>query len=236
VALPEDLLSSPAVPLTRVLPSDLAAAYSEDAAPSLMRPRAEVFVLDQTRPLRKPRVAGSRPEYIALVRRMVDLKMLEFTSAPRAVNGVFAVGKDEDNDRIIIDAQPANRLFVDSPHVALTNPSHLMQLQLPSLARMSSGKSDLSNYYHHLSLPAWMRPFFALPPLSPSELRELGLPPDTQFPMCTTMPMGFSHAVFLAQSAHLHILYFSGALSPSDNLLSLSSPDVTSSCFPRRCY
>ena len=229
VALPEDLLHSPAVPLTRVLPSDLVAAYSEENAPALMRPASEVFLLNCLRPLHKPAVAGPRSEYLSLVRRMTSLSMLEFTSTPRAVNGMFAVGKDEEADRIIIDAQPANRHFIDSPHVALANPSHLVQLQLPPQGAMYSGKSDLSNYYHHLSLPQWMRPFFALPPLSPSELRELGLPLDCQYPMCTTMPMGFSHAVFLAQRAHLHVLYSSGALSPSDNLLSLSSPDVTAS-------
>ena len=40
--------------------------------------------------------------------------MIAFTAEPLAVNGLFAVEKDSDTDRLIIDAQPANRLFIDS--------------------------------------------------------------------------------------------------------------------------
>jgi hypothetical protein len=155
--------------------------------------------------------------------------MLSFTSAPLAVNGVFAVGKDADSDRLIIDAQPANRLFVDSPHVSLPNPSHLVQLQLPADAPMFVAKTDLSNFYHHLGLPAWMQPYFALPPLTPAELLACGAPSGAAFPMCVTLPMGFSHAVYLAQTGHEHVLYGSGALSREDSLLSLRSPAVSAS-------
>src|ERR1700682_5168964 len=109
---------------------------------------------------------------------MMQAGMLSLTAQPEAVNGVFTVGKDAESDRLIIDAQPANRLFVDSPHVALPDPSHLVQLQVPRRRRMFAGKSDLSNYYHHLGLPVWMQPYFALPPLTPEELAELGLPAD----------------------------------------------------------
>jgi hypothetical protein len=155
--------------------------------------------------------------------------MLSFTSAPLAVNGVFAVAKDADADRLIIDAQPCNRLFVESPHVSLPGPSHLVQLQLPPETPMFVAKTDLSNFYHHLGLPAWMQPFFALPPLSPAELASVGAPSGASFPMCVTLPMGFSHAVYLAQSAHEHVVYGSGALSRDDGLLCLRSPSVSSS-------
>jgi hypothetical protein len=140
---------------------------------------------------------------------------------------VFAVGKDADSDRLIIDAQPANRLFVDSPGVSLPNPSHLVQLQVPRGQRMFVGKSDLSNFYHHLGLPSWLRPYFALPPLTPQELAQCGAPADAAYPMCLTLPMGFSHAVFLAQSVHQHVLYSARALDPRDSLLHLLSPTVT---------
>jgi len=226
VSLPDSLNI---VPIDRVLPPDVAVRYTAAAAPALLRPYAERFVLDLARPLRRPRIAGSRAEYVQLVRRMHAVGMLSFTSTPLAVNGVFAVGKDADTDRLIIDAQPANRLFVDSPHVALPNPSHLVQLQLPQDAPMFVAKSDLSNFYHHLGLPAWMQPYFALPPLTPTELLACGVPPGAAFPMCVTLPMGFSHAVYLAQTGHEHVLYGSGALSRDDSLLSLRSPAVSAS-------
>jgi hypothetical protein len=46
--------------------------------------------------------------------------------------------------------------------------------------------------------------------------------------MCLTMPMGFSHAVYLAQSCHQHVLYSAHALQPCDDILGLASPVVTS--------
>jgi hypothetical protein len=210
-----------------VLPPDLAAAYAHDASPALLRPLRQVCALDQAAPLRAPRVAGTRCEYVRLVGRLVQQGMVGFTAAPLAVNGVFAVGKDADSDRLIIDAQPANRLFVDSPGVSLPNPSHLVQLQVPRGQRMFVGKSDLSNFYHHLGLPSWLRPYFALPPLTPQELAQCGAPSNAAYPMCLTLPMGFSHAVFLAQSVHQHVLYSARALDPRDSLLHLLSPTVT---------
>jgi hypothetical protein len=225
VALPEQLNI---VPMARVLPPTLAAVYSQPSR-HLLRSAHEVFVREYVQPLRRPRVAGSRSEYVRLVGRMQAEGMLGFTAEPRAVNGVFTVAKDDASDRLIIDAQPANRLFVDSPHVQLPGPSHLVQLQVPAGATVYVGKSDLSNFYHHIGLEPWMQPYFALPPLTPAELRQLGLPTDAAFPMCVTLPMGFSHAVFIAQHIHEHVVYSSGALNPQHSVLQLTSPVVSAS-------
>jgi len=229
VALPSDLH---VVPLTRVLPPDLAKQHDGPvSATTLARPLADIRRLDAEQPLASARIAGSRAQYVALVGRMHAAGMLGFTHTPMAVNGVFAVRKDADADRLIIDARPANRLFVDSPHVELANPSHLVQMQVPSGARMYTGKSDLSNFYHHLGLPGWMQPFFCLPPLDDEELHSLGLCSRAcggHFPMCLTLPMGFSHAVYLAQQAHLHVLYSSHAVEDKDNLLHRSCADPLS--------
>ena len=224
ISLPQNLNI---VPILAVLPPAVAAQYSEAASPALLRSSTAVLTMDFVKPLRRPRVAGTRAEYVRLIARMAEQGMLGFTAAPKAVNGVFAVGKDADSDRLIIDAQPANRRFVDSPHVALPGPSHLVQLCVPRGRRMYVGKTDLSNFYHHLGVPTWMQPYLALPPLTPAELTTCGLPHGAAFPMCLTMPMGFSHAVFLAQSAHEHVVYSSGALQREDSLLCLASPAVS---------
>jgi hypothetical protein len=233
VALPSSLNI---VPLINVLPPEMSARYvhappavssAPPTAPSLLRSAADVWALNLTSPLKPARVVGLRSEYCKLVQRMVQQGMLSFTAHPKAVNGVFTVGKDAESDRLIIDAQPANRLFIDSPHVSLPDPSHLVQLRVPKGWLMFVGKSDLSNYYHHLGLPAWMQPYFALPALTTEELTSLGLDPSLNHPMCVTLPMGFSHAVLLAQSCHEHVVYSSGALRREDGLLRLSSPDVT---------
>ena len=228
VALPEQLQL---VPLTSVLPPAVAATYAEPESPALLRPELDVLILNSAAPLRSPRIAGSRAEYVRLIGRMLEAKIIEFTNCPRAVNGVFTVAKDAAADRLIIDAQPANRLFVDSPHVALPNPSHLVLMQVPAGTTMFAGKSDLSNFYHHLAMPTWLRPFFALPPLTAAEMRSLGLGDalcaGASFPMCVSLPMGFSHAVYLAQSAHEHVVYATGALRREDNLLRMTSPLLT---------
>ena len=218
VALPSELNK---VPLTRVLPPHLVQTYNT-FSPSLLRSEEEIDILSHTDPIGPPRIGGSRAEYVALVGRMHKVHMMAFTNTPLAVNGMFCVGKDVLSDRVIIDARPANRLFVDSPHVELANPSHLASLQIPRGSRMLTGKSDLSNFYHHLELPRWMCPFFCLPPLRPEELLSLGLDPagcGGVYPMCTTLPMGFSHAVFLAQESHMHVLYSVGAVRKEDNLV-----------------
>ena len=56
---------------------------------------------------------------------------------------------------------------------------------------------------------------------------ELDLPGDQLvYPMCTTVPMGWSHSVLVAQSVHEHTLYSSGALRREQSLLArLASSD-----------
>lgn len=228
IALPTQLHI---VPVTSVLPSAIAQAYSDPAQSCRrLRPLSEVAELDSTHPLKPARVAGSRHEYVQLIKRMRQQGMTGVTSTPKCVNGVFAVAKDADADRVIVDAQPANRLFIDSPHVALPNPSHLAQLRVPKGARMSTGKSDFSNYYHQLGLPTWMVDYFALPPLSAVEWRSIGVDCSSdvpQYPVCLTVPMGWSHAVYLANTAHEHVVYSSGALRREDNLLHLADPTLS---------
>ena len=216
------------VPLLDVLPPELAHSISKPS-PALLRSASEVAtLLREGKRLPRPRVNGSRTEYLKLVRRMYTEGMLRFHAEAAAVNGPFTVAKDADTDRLIIDARFANVLFVDPPHVPLCGPSHLVQLHLPSGAGMYVAKSDLSNFYHHLGLPEWLQPYFALPPLRPEELAALGLPPGAAFPCCTTMPMGWSHAVHLAQAVHMHVLYRARAVHPEDNLLCMLSPSVSS--------
>ena len=226
IALPDSLRI---IPLESLLPPDVAAAYEPAAASSLLRSSLEVYERDLADPLRRPRIAGARTEYVRLIGRLVAEGMVSFTDAPLAVNGVFAVLKDADADRLIIDAQPANRLFIDSPAVRLPDPSHLVQLQVPAGASLITAKSDLSNFYHHLGLPAWMQPYFALPELTCAELASIGHSDSSTrlHPMCITLPMGFSHAVYLAQTVHEHVVYSSGALSQRDSLLHLADPTVT---------
>jgi hypothetical protein len=177
-----------------------------------------------------PRVHGSRGEYVALLRRMLAKGMIGFTTEPKAINGLFAVEKDAASERLIVDARPANACFVPPPAVTLPTPSHMAALQLPAAQCASRApplvvaKLDLSNFYHQLRLPPAWCPYFALPPLDASEAAQLGVTAVPVYPMCLTLPMGFSHSVALAQAVHEHVLYSCGAVSKRDNILNLRSP------------
>lgn len=213
IALPSSL--SP-VPLLSVLPAALGDLYSR---PSALLLRDVPLKVD-----RRPHVFGSHSEYVRLIRRMLDNGMVSLSTNPKVVNGVFAVPKDTQEDRLIIDAVFANAFFLPPAKVELPDPSHLARLCATKGSSVYVVKSDLSNYYHHLSLPEWIRPYFCLVGI-PSA--ELGLPGDgLVYPMCNTAPMGWSHSVLLAQSAHEHTLYDSGVLRRERSLLSCVSSSV----------
>lgn len=201
--------------LLDLLPSDLQSLYSSPNL--LLRPTHEV------KKVRKAVLLASPSEYVQLIQRLYDLGMIEFTQNPKVINGVFGVPKDGDSIRLIIDARPANAVFIDPPAVRLPTPDLLSQLVVPADQPFYVAKVDLDNYYHRLTLPGWMRPYFALPSVRSSDIAGLhdSFGPDAQiYPCCKTLPMGWSHSVFIAQAAHEHLLNTKTALSPTDRIAS----------------
>jgi len=148
--------------------------------------------------------------------------MASLTTQPKIINGVFCVPKDDKEDRLIIDAVFANAWFVEPAKVRLPDPSHLARLIVSAdSGPLYVAKSDLSNFYHHLALPQWIRPYFCLVGVRAS---ALGLEGDHEvYPMLHTVPMGWSHSVNVAQAVHEHTLYSGGALDRSASLLSPAS-------------
>jgi hypothetical protein len=170
--------------------------------------------------IKTPHVFASQHEYILLLKRMKEVGMVNFTKHPKCVNGCFGVPKPDGEIRLVIDAQPANSKFSLPPHVDLPNPSHISNINTSQHnSSFYVSKCDLSNFYHHISLPEFMQPYFALPPIHSSEIFNDDDSNEYIFPMCTTIPMGWSHAVYVAQNIHLHILYSNKILSQSDNIL-----------------
>jgi hypothetical protein len=118
---------------------------------------------------------------------------------------------------LIIDARPANSSFIDSPKVELPTPDILSDLQIEHNQNLFVAKVDLDNFYHRLRLPNWIRPYFALPPIRKCDV-GLGDSNDFVYPCCTTLPMGWSHSVFIAQSIHENILNQSPHFPLTDRL------------------
>jgi hypothetical protein len=196
VSLPE---AAGTVNLLDVLPPAVAAR--------LRSPSPDLLVRDEPTRSVAPLLNCSRGEYVRLLQRMRGAGMLDFTTQPRVVNGIFAVDKDGGQaQRLIINAIPANTVFADPPRTELPNPELIAALVLERAAQLYVAKCDISNYYHQLALPDWLRPFFALPPVRRDDLGLDGDADERVWPCCRTLPMGWSWSVFLAQQAHLNIL------------------------------
>jgi hypothetical protein len=218
------------VPFLSLLPTALADYYSNPTATLVLDPHARALPTASS----SPRFFGSEKEYIKLLLRMQRLNMIAFTTSPMAVNGVFGVPKDETEIRLIIDATPTNTLFVPCPSVRLPDPSHLARLYVPRGRQLWMAKSDLESFYHQLALPEWLQLYFALPGLNLQRLMDVGLIPHSKeydpasilYPMCTTLPMGWSHSVFVGQSVHENVAYTLGGLNSCDNIVQINSPIV----------
>jgi hypothetical protein len=178
--------------------------------------------------LPKPRAFASPSEYHALIKRMVDIKMVEFTENPIVVNGLFGVPKPDGNIRLVIDGRPANDVFVEPPHIALPTPDLLSKLEVPEGKKLYVAKTDLSDYYYRISIPAWMRKYFALPGVRAGDIDMGGTYGDdtTIYPCLTVLAMGWSHSVFCAQSIHEHIINSFTSLKPADRITPTSDLKV----------
>ena len=198
VSLP-DLTGATAVNLIDLLPPEAAALYLERAC-LRSSPSAMAFV----RPPRFTRNC-SQPEWVKLVQRLQSLGMVAFTAEPLVVNNVFGVPKDGDRVRLIVDARPANQVMIDPPPVSLPTPDLISKLQ--AIGPFVVAKVDLDNFYHRIRLPEWLQRYFALPPVAASDVGLAGFAPGTLvYPCCVTLPMGWSHSVYIAQTAHEYLL------------------------------
>lgn len=202
VPLRADTVSLPSTPptvdLLSKLPPEIAAHYADPT--NLLRPDLPAFPAPVAA---RPRHGGggASAEYHKLILRLRDLRMVDFTTAPLVVNGVFAVPKPNNKQRLIIDARPANAVFVPSPPVKLPSPADLAAMEASGPFFVAG--LDVSDFFHRLRLPEAFRPYFALPPVPGA---VVGRPEELVWPMCTTLPMGWSHSVFVAQAVHEHFV------------------------------
>lgn len=202
VALPD---VAGAVDWLGMLPPDDAAFYSDPAR--CLRPLSELPTLKQPP---RARVFATAPQYVALLRRMFSIGMLDVLGVTqvRAVNGLFGVPKPDGTIRLIIDARPANRLFVDPPHISLPTPDILGRLRVPAGKRLWVAKTDLSDFFYRFRIPEWMRPYFALPPVKAGAIGFGHIYGENTlvYPCLAVLAMGWSHSVYGTQKSHLHLL------------------------------
>lgn len=193
------------------LPDDLRARYLDPR--SLLRRPCEAIPSAAAVPIR------DQLEYEKLVRRMHVAGMVDFVLNPIVVNGVFCVPKDDNALRLIIDARRTNAIFVTPPHVDLPTPDLLARLTVGTGQPFYVAGDDADNFYHRLRLPREWMPYFALPPVRTTAIGIDGEWGDRLvYPCCLTLPMGFSHSVFIAQQVHEHIIYSRTSLLRHDRI------------------
>lgn len=201
--------------LLNILPAHLASLYADPslvlrAAPSRCRVRPQPYLT-------------SYSEYVSLIRRLRDVGMVVFKHHALVVNGVFAVVKDDNSLRLIIDARPANSCFIEPSHIDLPTPDLFARLRADPLNALWVAKVDIDNFYHRISLPPWMHDYFGLPPVRAGDLGLRSTFGDSWiYPCCTSMPMGWSHAVYAAQQAHNFILDSRTFFQPCDRVTDCS--------------
>jgi hypothetical protein len=152
-----------------------------------------------------------KEEYHALLRRMREANMVKFVEEgvfeglKGVTNGVFCVRKSVDQDRIIIDLRHGNSHLKDPPKVELPTPDMWTRLVLPPGEKLLVGKSDLGHCYHSISTEnvSYLWRLFGLPAC---DGRAMGFGAGRFVPVPTTVPMGWKHAVHMAQTAHLNFI------------------------------
>ena len=221
VALPD---AAGRVDITQHLPPHVAAYYSTPNA-CLRVPAPPLPGAPRPPRLPQPRVYAERKEYVALVKKMLSCGMVTLTAVkPRVINGLFGVAKPDGKIRLIIDARHANRIFAEPPHVELPTPTLLGNMEAPPDRKLYVAKCDLSDFFYRFRIPLWMQQFFGLPSLTAAELglQHVHGASAVLWPMFTCVAMGWSHSVYLTQTAHEHILDTSTRLKRRDRITATS--------------
>ncbi len=218
--LQADRVSLPAddrqVPILDLLPAELAARYSSPN-PEILRPPDEV----KSAPCAF--LVSSDRDWLSIVlalhsRRMVVFKLECELKGP--VCGAFGTDKGDGRQRFVGDCRPANELWCDPPHLELTGPDHLSQLQAQKGVPIAKAKDDLDNCFHRLRTPDWFHAFFPLPPVRAADvgLGHVHGVDTPVYPCCTTLVMGFSHAAFICQESHLNVIRTRTTFDPADRI------------------
>eukprot|EP00732_Lithocolla_globosa_P000786 Lithocolla_globosa_v1_NODE_302_length_4591_cov_5.920414.p1 type:complete len:669 gc:universal NODE_302_length_4591_cov_5.920414:2346-340(-) len=159
-------------------------------------------------------------EYLGLCSKLSAANMMVFLEEGEALvmNGQFGVKKTDITTRLIDDMRPANLVFKPPPPAGLPMPSDLGNIVVPLKSRVCFGKRDCRNFYHKFKLPKHLWPYFCWRPLWSTDV-DLDGPRRLVYPARTTLPMGWSAAVYLGQAAHEGILYGGSSVKRQHSLM-----------------
>lgn len=163
----------------------------------------------------------SSDEYIKLCEELFIRGMIKFRKDAKVTNGLFAVPKKDDVQRLIADLRKANSHFAVPEKVTLCGPDVLAKIQVPPGRRLVQATRDIRDFYHRLAMPPEWWQYFAWPALDvafvPSAAAQ-GLS-GMMYPCLVSLPMGFSHSVRIAQIVHERVLHQMMRLPRQDQIL-----------------
>ena len=186
----------------------------------MLRPVTEVAHMDtQLSPAGRhddPFFLRSRRHDVGFIRDLVKVGSVGFVEMAVEHVGLFFVAKKAGAQRFIVDACASNRHFVRPPDGPLTGEKNFamsnFREHLRTLIIWFVGSDDIKNAFHQMDIPGKLQTFFELPSVVASEVCYTGntvnqkrLAPDSlKNPVPTTLPMGFSWALFFCPDVTDH--------------------------------
>ena len=157
------------------------------------------------KPYLDPSLRGSAKKYAQFLAVLRRAGIIEFVNSHGICEvGAFAVRKEDKRQRLVLDARIANLYFAAPPRTSLPSGASLSAIRVDREVGLFFSGLDLREYFYHLRLPEELRGYFHLPPASAGMLQQEGLCKEfprsqTLFPRLIVVPMGWTHALDLAQ-------------------------------------
>jgi len=131
--------------------------------------------------------------------------------------GLFGVGKNDLEDRLIYDRRPENATMAKLAWAHLPSGACYTRMLLDPCEFLRGSGDDLRNFYYTLRLPEnWIRFNSFGRRLSAKAIRALGLCPRVPYRLCfRVLGMGDVNGCDIAQAVHEAVLRRHGLLSPS---------------------
>ena len=181
----------------------------------------------------------------ALVERLLKSRMVELVPEEHLphdkhggllVGGLFAVGKNESEDRLIYDRRPQNAISRRLKWAQLPAGACYTKMLLEPHQYLRGSGDDLRNFYYCLSLPDnFVHNNAVGRRVNPRIVADQGLDPTVAHRMCfRVLGMGDSNACDLAQGTHEAVLK-AGGLLEAEQLLRYGFPPPRSKTW-QGCY
>ena len=193
------------------------------------------------KPYWDPALKHNPRNYRRFIRRLCDIKYLDFTLEPSNHAGVFFVWKsDRQKIRLIVDARPANSTFVDPPGVSLATAETFSKIEVAGDSEDDSnfglfaGLSDVKDCFHRIRQPRWLSKHFCFLPVEARHVRLTGQvldgkllrSSDLVYPMPGSLCMGFTWSLYFAQRINERVMAQVPQLQCSDLIHDRGGPPV----------